>query len=107
MRASRPLSAGTTHTAGVGGVNLFPLRNGAAAQLLLDAGAVLIGKTNIPAFSLSGTNANSSWAGATFNAVNVELAPGGSSAGTATAIAAGFAVWGIGEETGGSIQVRC
>ena len=64
----------------------------------------MIGKTNIPYFSTSGTNANTSWAGATFNAVNVTLAPGGSSAGTSTAVAAGFGVWGMAEETGGSIQ---
>ena len=76
----------------------------AAAQALLDAGAVLLGKTNIPIFSTSGTNANSSWDGPTFNAVNRALVPGGSSSGTATAVAAGFAVWGVGEETGGSIQ---
>jgi Amidase len=48
------------------------------------------------AFSLSGTNANTSWAGVTYNAVNPLYAPGGSSAGTATAVAAGFSVWGIG-----------
>lgn len=75
-----------------GGVDLFPLQNADAVQALLDAGAVLLGKTNIPVFSTSGTSANSSWDGPTFNAVNRALVPGGSSSGTATAVAAGFAV---------------
>src|SRR6185436_5155775 len=62
----------------------------------VDADAVLIGKTNIPAFSDDGTRANTSWAGPTYNAIDRTLAPGASSRGFATA--------GLAEETGGSIQ---
>jgi amidase len=101
-----PSTLGWSRTYGPdGGVSLFPVKNAAVVQILLDAGAVIIGKTNMPAFLLSTTNANTSWAGPTFNAVNRQLAPGGSSSGTATATAAGFAVWGMADETGGSIQV--
>lgn len=50
------------------------------------------------------TRANSSWAGPTFNAIDRDRAPGASSSGTATAVAAGFAPAGLAEETGGSIQ---
>ncbi len=44
------------------------------------------------------------WAGPTFNAAGREFLPGGSSAGTAIAVAVGMAVLGLAEETGGSIQ---
>lgn len=54
--------------------------------------------------SHTGTHANDSWAGPTFNAAGREFAPGGSSAGTAAAVAANMAVLGLAEETGGSMQ---
>ncbi|WP_437971975.1 amidase [Sorangium sp. So ce260] len=87
-----------------GGVDLFPIRNAVVVERLIAAGAIVLGKTNIPAFSDDGTRANSSWAGPTYNAVDRALAPGASSSGTATAVAASFAVLGLAEETGGSIQ---
>ena len=65
------------------------------------AGAVIIGKTNITAFSLSGDRTLSSWDGATFNAVNPELIPGASSAGTATATAAGVPTLGLRDHLNG------
>ncbi len=87
-----------------GGVDLVPERDSPVVARLRAAGAVILGKTNVPVFSASAQNANDSWAGPTFNAAAPTRQPGGSSAGTATAVAAGFAVWGLGEETGGSIQ---
>lgn len=87
-----------------GGIEIVPEVDAPIVQELKEAGAIIIGKTNIPAFSTSGTNASSSWAGDTYNAVNPMFAPGGSSSGTATAISGNFAVLGIAEETGGSIQ---
>ncbi|WP_234024079.1 amidase [Sorangium cellulosum] len=87
-----------------GGVDLFPSKNSVVVDRLIAAGAIILGKTNIPAFSDDGTRANSSWAGPTYNAVNKRLAPGASSSGTATAVAGNFAVLGLAEETGGSIQ---
>lgn len=91
-------------SAAAGGVDLMPLENAPVVQTLINAGAIILGKTNIPAFSNDNTRANSSWAGPTLNAVNIHLAPGASSSGTATSVAGGFAVWGMAEETGGSIQ---
>ena len=100
-----PSTFGWTHTsAKSGGVELLPQKNATVVQRLIDADAIILGKTNIPAFSDSGTRAAASWAGPTYNAVNRKLAPGGSSSGTATAVAAGFAAAGLAEETGGSIQ---
>ena len=64
------------------------------------AGAVILGKTNVPVLSHTGSHANDSWAGPTYNAVGREFLPGGSSAGTATAVAASMAVLGLAEETG-------
>jgi aspartyl-tRNA(Asn)/glutamyl-tRNA(Gln) amidotransferase subunit A len=68
------------------------------------AGAVILGKTNVPVLSASGNHANDSWAGPTYNAAGRDFVPGASSAGTATAVAASLAVLGLAEETGGSIQ---
>ena len=87
-----------------GGVDLMPERDAPVVARLRAAGAVILGKTNIPAFSHDGARANTSWDGPTFNAVDRAVCPGASSSGTATAVAAGFAVVGLAEETGGSIQ---
>ncbi|RFU45419.1 amidase [Paraburkholderia sp. DHOC27] len=87
-----------------GGVDLFPERDAPVVARMRHAGAVLLGKTNVPVLSHTGTHANDSWAGPTINVVMPERAPGGSSAGTASAVASGMAVLGLAEETGGSIQ---
>lgn len=87
-----------------GGVDLVPATDAPVVARLRAAGAIILGKTNVPVLSASSSHANDSWAGATLNAVDPSLLPGGSSAGTATAVASGFAVLGLGEETGGSIQ---
>ncbi|WP_158818937.1 amidase [Methylocapsa sp. S129] len=87
-----------------GGVDLIPERDAPVVARLRAAGAIILGKTNIPAFSHDGARANTSWDGPTFNAVDRAIAPGASSSGTATAVAASFAVVGLAEETGGSIQ---
>jgi len=87
-----------------GGVDLMPERDAPVVARLRAAGAVILGKTNIPAFSYDGSRASTSWDGPTFNAVDRAVCPGASSSGTATAVAGGFAVVGLAEETGGSIQ---
>lgn len=91
-----------------GGTDLIATRDATVVQRLRDAGAVILGKTNIPGMSMDGTRTfNSfidSWDGHTFNSYNRNIAPGASSAGTATAVSANFAIFGLAEETGGSIQ---
>jgi Asp-tRNA(Asn)/Glu-tRNA(Gln) amidotransferase A subunit family amidase len=87
-----------------GGVDMIPDDDAAVVTRLRDAGAIILGKTNLPDFAGHGTRTNSSVAGLTLNPYNVDKVPGGSSGGTATAVNASFAVLGLGTETGGSIQ---
>lgn len=87
-----------------GGIDLMPGTDSPVVARMRAAGAVILGKTNVPVLSATGSHANDSWAGPTLNAAALGLLPGGSSAGTATAVAASMAVLGLAEETGGSIQ---
>ena len=87
-----------------GGVDLMPEIDAPVVARMKAAGTVILGKTNIPVLSATGSHANDSWAGPTYNAAGREFLPGGSSAGTATSVAASLAVLGLAEETGGSIQ---
>jgi len=87
-----------------GGVDMIPDDDAAVVTRLREAGAVILGKTNLPDFAGHGTRTESSVAGVTLNAYDVTRVPGGSSGGTATAVNASFAVLGLGSETGGSIQ---
>jgi len=100
-----PSTAGWSRlSSATGGVDLYPSRDAPVVARLRAAGAVILGKTNIPAFSHDGARAGTSWDGPTFNAIDRNVCPGASSSGTATAVAGGFAVVGLAEETGGSIQ---
>lgn len=87
-----------------GGVDLMPERDAPVVARMRRAGAILLGKTNVPILSHTGSHANDSWAGPTINVPMRDRVPGGSSAGTASAVASGMAVLGLAEETGGSIQ---
>ncbi len=87
-----------------GGVDMVPDDDAAVVTRLRDAGAIILGKTNLPDFAGHGTRTTSSVAGRTLNPYNVDKVPGGSSGGTATAVNGSFAVLGLGTETGGSIQ---
>ncbi len=87
-----------------GGVDMVPDDDAAVVMRLRNAGAIILGKTNLPDFAGHGTRTTSSVAGRTINPYNVDKVPGGSSGGTATAVNASFAVLGLGTETGGSIQ---
>ena len=89
---------------GAGGVDMLPETDAPVVARMRAAGTVILGKTNIPVLSATGSHASDSWAGPTYNAAGREFLPGGSSAGTATAVGASLAVLGLAEETGGSIQ---
>lgn len=103
--AGLPTTAGFAGWASrAGGVDLIPVIDAPVVARLQAAGAIIIGKTNLPAFAADGTRANTSFAGPTYNAYDLTIAPGASSSGSATATAASFAAAGIAEETGGSIQ---
>ena len=91
-------------SAATGGVDMVPGDDAVAVERLREAGAVILGKTNMPDFAGHGTRTRSSVAGETLNPYAVDRVPGGSSGGTATAVNASFAVLGLGTETGGSIQ---
>ena len=83
---------------------MVPDDDAAVVTRLREAGAIILGKTNLPDFAGHGTRTESSVAGVTLNPYDVTRIPGGSSGGTATAVNASFAVLGLGSETGGSIQ---
>ena len=87
-----------------GGVDLMPERDSPVVARMRAADAIILGKTNVPILSWTGTHANDSWAGPTINPAIEDRAPGGSSAGTAAAVATHMCVLGLAEETGGSIQ---
>jgi amidase len=87
-----------------GGIDMIPAQDAEAVARLKKAGAIVLGKTNMPDFAGNGTYSNSTVAGYTYNAYADNRAPGGSSGGTATAVNGSFAVFGLGTETGGSIQ---
>jgi aspartyl-tRNA(Asn)/glutamyl-tRNA(Gln) amidotransferase subunit A len=83
--------------------NFIPEENAAAVERLLAAGAVITGKCNMHELATGGTSTNVQF-GAVHNPWSLSFVPGGSSGGSAAAVAAGFAFAALGTDTAGSIR---
>lgn len=83
--------------------NYIPPYNATVIQKILDQGAVLIGKTNCDSFGHGASNENSMY-GAVANPFDITKVAGGSSGGSAAAVADNMCLFSIAEDTGGSIR---
>ena len=93
-----PTTAGSRILAGY-----EPPYTATAVRNVAEAGVGLLGKTNMDEFAMGSSNENSGY-GPVLNPWDRERVPGGSSGGSAAAVAGGLAPWAIGTDTGGSIR---
>lgn len=96
--------AGMPTTAGCPAFAYVPTVSATVVRLLLDAGAVLVGKTNMDQFATGLVGTRSPY-GVARNPYDAAYIPGGSSSGSAVAVARGFAAFALGTDTAGSGRV--